>query len=403
MGSIYTVAQVNSYIKNMFSQDYLLHSLSVRGEVSNCKYHSSGHIYFTLKDKLGVISCIMFAGNRRGLSFSLTEGMQVVVTGRVDVYERDGRYQLYASSIERDGMGELYERFIKLKEELEDRGLFAPEYKSPLPASPKTVGVVTASTGAAIRDIISVAKGRDPYVQIILYPATVQGESAPESICKGIKLLEKKQVDVMIVGRGGGSLEDLMAFNDERVAQAIFDCSIPIISAVGHETDTTIADYVADVRAETPTAAAALATVDRDKEDRQLYEYGQRFNRLMEKRIESCKERLRHKQVLLTAKSPKNRILSYRHRSMLIEERLQAGMDKAVKARKERLALLASGLDGVSPLLKLSQGYSYTDTEDGACVNSIKKVKPGDKVGIHVKDGIIKAEVKATEAVKRDI
>ncbi len=329
--------------------------------------------------------------------------MQVVVTGRVDVYERDGRYQLYASSIERDGMGELYERFIKLKEELEDRGLFAPEYKSPLPASPKTVGVVTASTGAAIRDIISVAKGRDPYVQIILYPATVQGESAPESICKGIKLLEKKQVDVMIVGRGGGSLEDLMAFNDERVAQAIFDCSIPIISAVGHETDTTIADYVADVRAETPTAAAALATVDRDKEDRQLYEYGQRLNRLMEKRIESCKERLRHKQVLLTANSPKNRILSYRHRSMLIEERLQAGMDKAVKARKERLALLASGLDGVSPLLKLSQGYSYTDTEDGDCVNSIKKVKPGDMVGIHVKDGIIKAEVKASEAVKRDI
>ena len=384
----------------MFSQDYLLHSLSVRGEVSNCKYHSSGHIYFTLKDKLGVISCIMFAGNRRGLSFSLTEGMQVVVTGRVDVYERDGRYQLYASTIERDGMGELYERFIKLKEELEDRGLFAPEYKSPLPNSPKTVGVVTASTGAAIRDIISVAKGRDPYVQIILYPAIVQGESAPESICKGIKLLEKKQVDVMIVGRGGGSLEDLMAFNDERVAQAIFDCSIPIISAVGHETDTTIADYVADVRAETPTAAAALATTDRADEDRRLYEYGQRLDRLIYKQLDSYKERLRHKQVLLTAKSPKNRILSYRHRSMLIEERLHAGMDKAVKAGKDRLALLASGLDGVSPLLKLSQGYSYTDTEDGECVNSITKVSAGDKIGIHVKDGIIKAEVIDKETVK---
>lgn len=381
----------------MFSQDYLLHSLSVRGEVSNCKYHPSGHIYFSLKDKLGVMSCIMFAGNRRGLSFSLTEGMQVVVTGRVDVYERDGRYQLYATSIERDGMGELYERFIKLKEELEDRGLFAPEYKSPLPVSPKTIGVVTASTGAAIRDIISVAKGRDPYVQIILYPAVVQGEAAPASICKGIKLLEKKQVDVMIVGRGGGSLEDLMAFNDERVAQAIFDCSIPIISAVGHETDTTIADYVADVRAETPTAAAALASVDRAESDRRLYDCGQRLDRLMIKRIEGYRERLRHRQTVLTAKSPKSRILSYRHRSMLIEERLHGEMLRNVKSRKERLALLSSGLDGVSPVLKLSQGYSYTDTEDGRCVNSISKVKPGDKIRVHVKDGMITAKVTETE------
>ena len=329
MGSIYTVGQVNQYIKNMFSQDYLLHSISVRGEVSNCKYHSSGHIYFTLKDKLGVISCIMFAGNRRGLSFSLTEGMQVVVTGKVDVYERDGRYQLYASSIARDGMGQLYEKFIQLKEELEDMGLFAPEYKKPLPTAPKAIGVVTASTGAAIRDIISVAKGRDPYVQIILYPAIVQGDAAPASICRGIKLLEDKGVDVMIVGRGGGSLEDLWAFNDKDVAQAIFDCSVPIISAVGHETDTTIADFVADVRAETPTAGAALATADRLKQDELIGQYKAALDRNITRSLDTYRQNIANRQTVLTSKSPTNRIVSYRHRAMLLEEHLRDRMSDA--------------------------------------------------------------------------
>ena len=393
MSSIYTVGQINQYIKNMFSQDYLLHSLSVRGEVSNLTYHSSGHIYFTLKDKLGVISCVMFAGNRRGLSFSLKEGMQVVVTGKVDVYERDGRYQLYASSIAKDGMGELYERFIRLKEELEDMGLFAPEYKKPLPGAPKVIGVVTAPTGAAIRDIISVAKGRDPYVQIILYPAIVQGEAAPASIVRGIHMLEQKQVDVMIVGRGGGSLEDLWAFNEREVAQAIFDCQIPVISAVGHETDTTIADFVADVRAETPTAAATLATVDRVREDERLARCKQALDRAMSRSIEVRRSSLKSAQAILSAKSPANRITSYRHRAAIISDRLEAGMKKAIDDRRNRLALIASGLDGVSPLLKFSQGYSYTETADGRCVNSVDRVKTGDEIGIYVKDGRISATV----------
>ncbi len=248
MHNVYTVAQVNSYIKNMFVQDYMLQSIFVKGEISNCKYHSSGHIYFTLKDEKGIIACVMFAGSRAGLSFRLEEGQQVVVGGTIDVYERDGKYQLYAKQITLDGAGLLYEKFDRLKRELEEMGMFALEYKQPIPRFIKTLGVVTAPTGAAVRDIINIATRRNPYVQIILYPALVQGEQAPASIVNGIHALERLGVDVMIVGRGGGSIEDLWAFNEEIVAQAVFDCCVPIVSAVGHETDTTIIDFVADLR-----------------------------------------------------------------------------------------------------------------------------------------------------------
>jgi len=262
MQNIYTVAQINTYIKNMFMQDYLLQKVHVQGEISNCKYHSSGHIYFTLKDQKGTLSCVMFAGNRRGLGFTLTEGQQVIVEGSIDIYERDGKYQLYARSIKKDGAGALFEQFEKLKQELLERGLFAKEYKQSIPKYIQTLGVVTASTGAAIRDIINITRRRNPYVQIILYPAIVQGDAAPASIVQGIRALEQMGVDIMIVGRGGGSLEDLWAFNTELVAQAVFDCSVPIISAVGHETDTTIIDFVSDLRAPTPSAAAELAVYD---------------------------------------------------------------------------------------------------------------------------------------------
>ena len=260
--SVYTVTQVNAYIKNMFTQDYMLQALFVKGEVSNCKYHSSGHIYFTLKDQKGTLNCVMFAGNRRGLDFKMQEGQQVVVGGMVDVYERDGKYQLYARQIVLDGAGALYERFEQLKRELEELGMFAQEYKKPIPRFIRTLGVVTADTGAAVRDIIQIATRRNPYVQILLYPAIVQGEQAPASIVRGIRALEKQGVDVMIVGRGGGSIEDLWAFNAREVAQAVFDCCVPVISAVGHETDTTIIDYVSDLRAPTPSAAAELAVYD---------------------------------------------------------------------------------------------------------------------------------------------
>ena len=262
MASIYSVTQVNSYIKNMFVQDYLLNRISVRGEISNCKYHTSGHIYFTLKDKSGTLSAVMFAGQRKGLNFQLQEGQQIIVTGSVDVYERDGRYQLYAREIKREGVGDLFERFQKLRDELEEMGMFAPEYKQPIPRYARTVGVVTASTGAAIRDIMNISARRNPYVQLVLYPALVQGEQAKYSIVEGIRTLDLMGLDVIIVGRGGGSIEDLWAFNEEMVARAIFECETPVISAVGHETDVTIADYVADMRAPTPSAAAELAVFD---------------------------------------------------------------------------------------------------------------------------------------------
>ena len=262
MGNVYTVSQVNQYIKNMFTQDFLLNRIHVRGEVSNCKYHPKGHVYFSLKDESGMISAILFAGNRKGLPFRMQDGQQVVVFGSISTYERDGTYQLYAKEIVLDGAGLLTQRFQELKEELEEMGMFAPEYKQPIPPYAKTIGIVTAPTGAAIRDIIHIAKRRNPYVKLLLSPALVQGEEAAPSIAAAIRRLEKEDVDVIIVGRGGGSMEDLWAFNEEEVARAIFHCPVPVISAVGHETDTTIADYVADLRAPTPSAAAELAVFD---------------------------------------------------------------------------------------------------------------------------------------------
>ena len=264
MRSVYSVGQVNSYIKNMFTQDFMLGRIYVKGEVSNCKYHTSGHIYFSLKDETGMIACVMFAGQRGGLAFRMREGQQVIVLGSVNVYERDGRYQLYAKEIILDGAGLLYEKFEKLKQELEEMGMFEQEYKRPIPSFASSVGIVTAPTGAAIRDIIHIASRRNPYVQLYLCPALVQGEDAAESIADGIRRLDAFGVDVIIVGRGGGSIEDLWAFNEEIVARAIFACQTPVISAVGHETDTTIADYVADLRAPTPSAAAELAVYEYD-------------------------------------------------------------------------------------------------------------------------------------------
>lgn len=255
--------------------------ISVSGEISNCKYHSSGHIYFTLKDSSGIIQAVMFAGNRRGLTFHMKEGDNVVVTGSIEVYERDGKYQLYASEITLAGAGDLYLKYEALKKELEEMGMFAAEYKQEIPKYARTIGIVTASTGAAVRDIYNIAQRRNPYVQLILYPALVQGEGAAQSIVNGIHAMEQLKPDVLIVGRGGGSIEDLWAFNEEIVARAVFDCPIPVISAVGHETDTTIADYVADLRAPTPSAAAELAVFDVRDFYETMEQYRLQMNRLM--------------------------------------------------------------------------------------------------------------------------
>lgn len=320
--NVYTVAQINSYIKNMFTQDYMLRFVMVKGEISNCKYHSSGHIYFTLKDAKGVIACVMFAGNRTGLSFRLEEGQMVVVGGTIDVYERDGKYQLYAKQITLDGAGVLYEKFDRMKRKLEEMGMFAPEYKQPIPRYVRTLGVVTAPTGAAVRDIINIATRRNPYIQIIIYPAIVQGDQAVASIVNGIRALERLGVDVMIVGRGGGSIEDLWAFNEEAVAQAVFDCSIPIISAVGHETDTTITDYVADLRAPTPSAAAELVVYDFAVLLERIAAFGSALNHAMLAQLKKQKNRLEGQRLRLKYLSPVSQIQQKRMYCMDLEGRL---------------------------------------------------------------------------------
>ena len=400
MRSAYTVTQVNAYIKNMFTQDYMLQSLLVKGEVSNCKYHSSGHIYFTLKDQKGTLNCVMFAGNRSGLQFRMQEGQQVIVGGTVDVYERDGKYQLYARQIVLDGAGALYERFEQLKRELEDLGMFAPEYKQPIPRFIRTLGVVTADTGAAVRDIIQITTRRNPYVQIILYPAIVQGEQAPASIVRGIRALEKQGVDVMIVGRGGGSIEDLWAFNEREVAQAVFDCSVPIISAVGHETDTTIIDYVADLRAPTPSAAAELAVYDIRQITESLENARTSLQKGIQRLLTQKREQIRRYELQLKLVSPGSRLREKRTYLLHLEERLQRGMQNVLTGKRHMMALYIEQLKGLSPLQKLSSGYSYVADEQGRTIRSVQETAPGQLVTIHVTDGRIKAKVVEQEAIE---
>ncbi len=370
-----------------------MQSLFVKGEVSNCKYHSSGHIYFTLKDSKGVVSCVMFAGHRSGLSFRLTEGQQVVVGGSVDVYERDGKYQLYAKQIVLDGAGLLYERFEQLKAELAECGMFAPEYKQPIPRFIRTLGVVTADTGAAVRDIIQIAGRRNPYVQIILYPAIVQGEAAAESIVRGIRALERLSVDVMIVGRGGGSIEDLWAFNERIVAQAVFDCSVPIISAVGHETDTTIIDFVSDLRAPTPSAAAELAVADIREILADMEGAKEQLQRLMRRRIGEERARLDRCAVALKYGSPLSRIRARRQDSLRLEEQLQEHMDRILRKKRHELDLYIERMRGLSPLDKLKSGFSYVEDERGQNLRSVRGVRAGQPLTIRMQDGSIAAQV----------
>lgn len=393
MKNVYSVGQVNTYIKNMFAQDFMMQRISVKGEVSNCKYHTSGHIYFTLKDSAGAISAIMFAGNRRGLKFPMKEGDKVVVTGSVEVYERDGKYQLYAREIELDGAGSLFLKFEALKRELEEMGMFAPEYKQPIPKYARTIGVVTAPTGAAVRDIQKIAARRNPYVQLILYPALVQGEGAVESIINGIHALDAYGVDVMIVGRGGGSIEDLWAFNEEEVARAIFECDTPVISAVGHETDTTIADFVADLRAPTPSAAAELAVFDYYAVKEQLLAAEDRMRFMLTQKIDRNRMKLEHYRTRLQAASPAGKLRENRRYAVDLEEKLKHRMEQILTEKRHRLALLSGQLEGMSPAKKLSQGYSYVADPEGKPVTEASQVLPGDELQIHLYKGRLKSKV----------
>ena len=473
MSSIYTVGQVNAYIKKMFVQDFMLNRIAVKGEVSNCKYHRSGHIYFSLKDETGTMACVMFAGARRGLAFQMKDGDKVVAEGSVDVYERDGRYQLYARRITLEGAGLLYERFLALKAELEEMGMFAPEYKQPIPAYVRRLGIVTAPTGAAVRDIQNIALRRNPFIQLILFPALVQGQgaaesivkgikaldrlgldaiivgrgggsiedlwafneeavaraifecktpvisavghetdttiadfaadlraptpSAAESIVKGIKALDRLGLDAIIVGRGGGSIEDLWAFNEEAVARAIFECKTPVISAVGHETDTTIADFAADLRAPTPSAAAELAVADVRGILESLAQYRRRLRTGFCRVLEGERDRLLQYRTRWNFLSPENQIREKRQRLADAEQQLRRKMENRIREARHRLQLSLETFRVLSPLAKLNQGLAYLENPEGRAVTSIRDTSPGELLTIRVRDGSIRSLVQTLE------
>ncbi len=375
----------------------MLNSLEIKGEISNLKYHSSGHIYFTLKDEASAIKCVMFSSYTSSLKFKLTDGMLVVCQGAADVYERDGSYQIYVKAIRQEGLGNLFEEYEKLKEKLFKQGMFDPMFKRPIPKHIKTLGVVTASTGAAVRDIIDVSKRRNPGILIILYPAIVQGSDAPESIVKGIKELEAYGVDTIIVGRGGGSIEDLWGFNDEGVAQAIFDCSVPIISAIGHETDFTIADFVSDLRAPTPSAAAELAVSDEAQFLRELQDKRNLLNKDIRFKINDCKQEIFHLGQRLNNLNPKLKILKNREKLEYLKNDCIRTMNDKLLTYKNRLSLDAGALHGLSPLTKLSSGYSYVEGSNGKALKSIKDVKVNEKIRVNVTDGSLIATVEDIE------
>lgn len=389
----YWVSEINRYIKHVFDEDFALGRIYIKGEVSNCKYHSSGHIYFTLKDNQSQLACVMFASSRNGLDFQLQEGQSVVVFGNITVYERDGKYQLYAKEIKLDGAGILYEKYLKLKKELEEEGLFAQEYKQEIPAFAKKVGVVTAITGAAIHDIQNISTRRNPYIQLVLYPAQVQGQGAAETIVRGIEVLDQMELDVIIVGRGGGSIEDLWVFNEEIVARAIFESQTPIISAVGHETDVTIADFVADLRAPTPSAAAELAVADIREVFVKLREYEELMTRKMSWKISTYRSLLEQKKLRLEYANTLSQLQQKRQRLLDIEDKLERGIHGKLERKKYRFAILSERLEGMSPLKKLSQGYAFLTDEKRKPIKSVKKVKLGQKLMISVTDGYIMASV----------
>lgn len=421
MQNVYSVKQVNAYVKALFTQDVILRRIYVRGEVSNCKYHTSGHIYFSLKDESGTIACVMFASARAGLAFGMKNGQQVIVLGNVNVYERDGKYQLYANEIILDGAGLLAERFEALKQELEEMGMFDARYKQPIPAFVKRLGIVTAPTGAAIRDIMNVSKRRNPGIQLILYPALVQGEGAAESIVKGIQMLDHMGVDAIIVGRGGGSMEDLWAFNEEAVAYAIFHCNTPVISAVGHETDTTIADFVADLRAPTPSAAAELAVADIKALQMELWQRRERIQRNMRQKLEMGRDGMVRREKLLRLLGPENQLKEKRMRLLDVEDRMQMLMAEKLKRCREdarqkqselqrlwenryrdyrhRFMVYAEKMKGLSPLEKLTQGYSYTADMQGQKISAISQVKEGQQIQVYVSDGRILARTESVEDI----
>lgn len=395
---IFTVGQINRYIRNLLENDFILSSLLVKGEISNFKAHSSGHLYFTLKDASGALSCVMFRQDAAGLPFEPENGMQVVVYGHVSLYEKTGQYQLYAEFLEPLGIGALQVAFEQLKEKLAAEGLFDGDFKREIPKNPSCIAVITSPTGAAVRDILQIVKRRDPNVKVAIFPTLVQGEQAAADIVRSLKLVnEWGKADVIILGRGGGSMEDLWCFNDENVARAVFASEIPVISAVGHETDFTITDFVADMRAPTPSAAAELATMPLSERREAFHRLELRLERDVSALLTSCRRRLD----LLKSRPVMERPLERIYRTMMDMEETQQRLDKEMTnrlmQRAERWQYLTNRLEAASPLAVMSRGYVMAVASSGKLLTSVKQVEVGDRVTLHLQDGKIETNIQEKE------
>ena len=389
-----TVTDLNKYIKGRIDNDEMLNNVLVKGEISNFKNHYTGHMYFTLKDENSLIKCVMFKTYTTHLSFMPKDGMKVIILGGVSVFERDGVYQIYAKAMKEDGLGNLYVAYEELKNKLSNEGLFDEKYKKPIPFMPKTIGVLTSNTGAVIRDIINISTRRNPNVNIRLYPVPVQGSGAGEKIAEGIDFMNKnKLADVLIIGRGGGSIEDLWPFNEEIVARAMFNSEIPIISAVGHETDFTIADFVADLRAPTPSAAAELAVANIDDVRETLKTYNNRYKVSLKKKIELMKMSY---EKCMTRQAFKNPTQKINEQYMLIDMKvksLQNSILLKIKEDKTKFVKEVAKLDALSPLKTLTRGYSIISKQDGRIAKEVKDLSQGEKVSIRLSDGSVDAQV----------
>lgn len=395
---IFTVGQINRYIRNLLENDFILSSLLVKGEISNFKAHSSGHLYFTLKDASGALSCVMFRQDAAGLPFEPENGMQVVVYGHVSLYEKTGQYQLYAEFMEPLGIGALQVAFEQLKEKLAAEGLFDGDFKREIPKNPSCIAVITSPTGAAVRDILQIVKRRDPNVKVAIFPTLVQGEQAAADIVRSLKLVnEWGKADVIILGRGGGSMEDLWCFNDENVARAVFASEIPVISAVGHETDFTITDFVADMRAPTPSAAAELATTPLTERREAFHRLELRLERDVSALLTSCRRRLD----LLKSRPVMERPLERIYRTMMDVEETQQRLDKEMTnrlmQRAERWQYLTNRLEAASPLAVMSRGYVMAVTSSGKLLTSVKQAEVGDRVTLHLQDGKMETNIQEKE------
>ncbi|MCR5700920.1 MAG: exodeoxyribonuclease VII large subunit [Lachnospiraceae bacterium] len=401
MAEVYTVSRINEYVSNMLSNDYFLSNVSIKGELSRVILHSSGHIYFTIKDEECSMPGMMYASSRKtGLDFTPEDGQSVIISGYVSLFKRDGKYQLYARKITLDGQGALYFEYERLKQRLYEEGLFDHEHKKPIPAFPKKVGIVTSPTGAAIEDICNIAKRRNPYVQLYLYPAKVQGDGASATIVRGIKKLDTMGMDTIIIGRGGGSIEDLWPFNEEIVARAIYDANTPIISGTGHEIDNTLADYAADLRAPTPSAACELAIPDIMEKKRTLAQYERALHNKVSAKLDMAENRYRLLSSRLEAASP---VVKYNNQCMKIkqlETRLNQLMNNVYDKRYHLYEVLLTKLNGLSPTAKLTGGYGYIE-HGGKPLTSVGCVSEGDDLSITICDGTIHGSVVSIEGKEK--